>query len=355
MSELLKVMAKLKKTFGDEIGHIGKAKPKSDRIPTGVFPLDLATGGGFPCGKVSIVYGAESSGKTTVALMAIAYVQRALGLKAVFVDLEGTLDLDWAHHCGVVTEDLVVLEPDTAEQTVDLVESVIYANDVGIVVVDSLAAMTTENEINSGAEKMIVGGASLIVGKMIRKTVSALTVERKRGHFPAVIFINQIRIKIGTMFGDPETQPGGNAVKFASSLSIRLYGKDVLDKDVHPSLPTFKAVTGTIRKNKISIASKSFEYDLCLIPHKHYQMLDSPSWKTVAGFLKQYGLLVKVGAQYECMGVKFQTLGALEEAYNTNDELRRNLQSEVIAVVMKKENQGAPSEEQPVLESGQDE
>ena len=256
MADLKNVLVKINKDFGQGVATVGVPKDLTDRIPTGIFQFDLATGGGIPQGKVSIIYGSESSGKTTLTLKLIAFVQRVLGKKAVFIDLENSLDMEWAEKCGVLIDELVVMHPDTAEQTVDIVEAVLYADDVGIVVLDSLGAMTTENEIQSGADKMIVGGASLIVGKMIRKAVAAMNSQKKQGFMPTLVLINQVRIKIGVMFGDPETMPGGNAVRFASSLSVRLYGKDKIIKEVHSSLPAVKEVSAIIKNRKGPVVSR---------------------------------------------------------------------------------------------------
>ena len=336
MADLKNVLVKINKDFGQGVATVGVPKDLTDRIPTGIFQFDLATGGGIPQGKVSIIYGSESSGKTTLTLKLIAFVQRVLGKKAVFIDLENSLDMEWAEKCGVLIDELVVMHPDTAEQTVDIVEAVLYADDVGIVVLDSLGAMTTENEIQSGADKMTLGGASLIVGKMIRKAVAAMNSQKKQGFMPTLVLINQVRIKIGVMFGDPETMPGGNAVRFASSLSVRLYGKDKIIKEVHSSLPAFKEVSAIIKKWKVPVVSRSFEYELCLVPHDGLNLLDSPSWGTVSSFLKKHGVIRKEGLKWFCDDVEFPTLGAIQQAYETTPELRLALQQEVVKREMQK-------------------
>jgi recombination protein RecA len=334
VSDLKDVLAKLKKDYGDNIGHVGSKKHEVERIPTGIFQFDLATGGGIPTGRLSIIYGAESSGKTTIAYLLAASVQKK-GRKVVFVDLEGTFDADWASHCGVDCEAVIVMNPDTAERTVDVVEAMIYAEDVGLIVVDSIAAMTTENEIKSDAEKMIVGGASLIVGKMIRKAVTALSKEAKHEHYPALVCINQVRFKIGVMYGDPETMPGGQALRFASSMTVRLYGKDEMDKEVSAVMPAFKATSAIIKKFKVPVVAKNFEYKLCLVPHGTLSIGQSASWNTVANYLKQYGLLAKEKTGWNCMGVMYKTLSEIEQQYNEVHEVRLALQHEVVRREMK--------------------
>lgn len=330
MSELDAILAKAKKQFGDHVVRVASKVDLVERIPTGIFQFDLATGGGVPRGRVTVLYGAESSGKTTVALKLIAYVQRVLKRKAVYVDLEATYDPQWAAKFGVDTDALVVLQPDTAEQAVDLIEAVMYAEDMGIVVVDSLAAMVTENEINSEAGKMIVGGASLMVGKMIRKVTSAISTEGKREHRPAVVLINQTRFKVGVLFGDPEIMPGGQSPKFAASMIIRLYGKNKLVKEVHEGLPTFKETSCILKKWKVPVVNANFEYDLCMIPHGELSIGEAPSWNTVSNYLKQHNLLVNNGKGWDCLGAKFKTLGEIQARYTQDADVRAALQLEVI-------------------------
>lgn len=330
MSKSDAVLSQLQKDFGTHIGTVGVTKSPIERIPTGIFQLDLATGGGFPKGRISILYGAESSTKTTVAYLLIAAIQRE-GQKAVFVDLEGTFDPEWSSQCGVDITKVIVVTPDTAEQAVDVIEAFAYAEDVGLIVVDSIAAMTTENEINSEAGKMSVGGASLLVGKMTRKCVIAINKMRQKGYKQTIVCINQTRFKIGVMFGDPETTPGGNAIRFASSLSIRLYGKDKIDKDVHPTIPVFKTVSGIIKKWKVPVVARQFEYDMCIVPHGTLKVGTAPSWNTVANYLKQYGLLKKEKQGWRCMNVMFKTLDELATKYESDPEVKTVLQAEVVA------------------------
>lgn len=330
MSKSDTILSQLQKDFGTHIGSVGVKKSQIDRIPTGLFQFDLATGGGIPRGRVSIIYGAESSGKTTAAYLLVASTQR-LGQKAVFVDVEGTYDPDWASQCGVDNAAVIVVNPDTAEQVVDVMEAFAYAEDVGLVVLDSIAAMITENEVSSDSTKMIVGGASMLVGKMIRKCVLALNKQSKTGHKQTIVFLNQTRYKIGVMYGDPETFPGGNALRFASSLTIRLYGKDKIVKEIHPHIPVFKTVSGIVKKWKVPIVARQFEYDLCIVPHGTLKVGQSPSWNTVANYLKQYKLLTKEKTGWRCMNVMFKTLDELSEKYESDPEVKAVLQAEVVS------------------------
>ena len=149
-----------------------------------------------------------------------------------------------------------------------MVEAFLYAKDVFCVGLDSVAALSTQNEIDSSAEKASVGGASNVIGKMFRKTTVSFNKMRNQGLMPpAFIGINQIRNKIGVMFGDPETMPGGQTMKFLSSLTVRLYGKNKIEKTISSELPAFKETTAVIKKAKVGVTKYNFEYDLCMLPH----------------------------------------------------------------------------------------
>ena len=192
MSDALKVLAKLRKDMGEGIGQQGVELKAIERIPTGIFPIDLALSGGVPRGRVTIIVGNESSGKTALTYLLMAQVQRE-GKKAIYIDLEASMDATWASKFGLNMKDLIIITPSYAEQAVDVVEALLYSDDVGIIVIDSIAAMTTDNEVASSSEKAAVGGASMIIGKMIRKAVVALSKEAHNNHYPALVCINQIR------------------------------------------------------------------------------------------------------------------------------------------------------------------
>lgn len=328
--ESTQVLAQLQKDFGAGIGGAGMKLDDVERIPTGIFQLDLNLGGGFAQGRVNVLYGPESCGKTTVAMLLAANTQSLLNRTAVVIDIEGTFDPVWASRCGVKVKEMVRLVPDTAEQAVDMIEAMLYAQDVGLVVVDSIAALTTSNEIESDATKVIVAGSAMITTKMVKKSVSALNSERKRGHTPALVCINQTRYKIGTMYGDPETTPGGNALRFASSLTVRLHGKDKYDKAIHDTLPVFKETTATTRKWKVPVVGRTCEYEMCLHSHGHLQVGQSNAWNTVSNYLKQFGLLGKDGKEWVCMGHKYPNLAHIQKLYESDGAIRAVLQKEVV-------------------------
>lgn len=308
MSNTNLILKELQKKFGNSTISKGMSMENPSRLPTGITAFDLATGGGFPQGRISIVYGPESSGKTNLALLAIAMNQRLHPEKVnAMVDIEGSFDRAWAMALGVDCDKLIYCNPDYAEQAVDIIESLLYADDIGIVLVDSIAALITTNEIESSADKAVVGGSALTVGKLARKAVLALTKSKKEGKSPTLICINQIRHKIGVMYGDPETLPGGFPLKFASSMTVRIYGKGVIDKKVNPKVPVIKDTSFIIKKWKCPITNIVGEYKLVMIPHDGLSPGECDDWNTISTYLKEMGELAKgekggwvmLGSQYD--------------------------------------------------------
>lgn len=334
MTEASKILGKFKEDLGAGIGTEGLEKIVVPRIATGIFPMDLALGGGFPVGRPCEIYGMEGSGKTTVAMLAAGYVQRVLKTKVVLIEIGSeSLDASWAETLGVNLKDLIVMRPDTAEQAVDIHEAFLYADDVGMVILDSIGAMTTANEIEKGAEVAAVGGASAPVSKMMRKCGMALTAEAKRGHAPTPIFINQIRHKIGQMHGNPEYTPGGNLLRFACHMRVKLYGKDKFLKETD-NLPSLKETNGTVVKYKVPIYNKQFTYEMAIRPHAGLKVGQAHSWNTVSTLLKQAGVLSKAEKKQEwtCMGVSVPTLDVLKGIYQEDETLRLAMQQEVVKI-----------------------
>ena len=188
-----------------------------DVIPTGSISLDLALGvGGIPRGRVVEVYGPESSGKTTLALHVVAELQKMSGV-AAYVDAEHALDPEYAKKIGVKIDQLLISQPDTGEQALDIVESLVKSGGVDLIVVDSVAALTPRAEIEGEMDQQHVGGQARLMSHALRK-LTAIVAKANT----TVLFINQIRHKIGIMFGNPETTPGGLALKFYSSVRIEV-------------------------------------------------------------------------------------------------------------------------------------
>ena len=324
MKALNLAMEQITKQFGDgSIMKLGDAKKVDvELLPSGSLSLDLALGGGYPKGRIIEIYGPESSGKTTLTLHAIAEIQKQGGT-AAFIDAEHALDPSYARKLGVDTENLLIAQPDNGEQALEITETLVRSNAVDLIVVDSVAALTPQAEIDGDMGDSHMGLQARLMSQALRKLTGIINKSKA-----TVIFINQIRMKIGVMFGNPETTTGGNALKFYASvrMDIRRTGQIKVGDDIIGNRTKVKIV-----KNKIAPPFRLAEFDI---------MYNEGISKTgdILDLAAQYGVVEKSGAFYKYGG---ETIGQGRDKTKTflkdNPEIMSEIDNKVREAVKSSE------------------
>jgi recombination protein RecA len=330
----------IRSRFGDgAIMKFGEARTMQvDAVPTGCLSLDIALGvGGVPRGRVIEIYGPEASGKTTLAQHIVAELQKMGGI-AAFVDAEHALDPDYAKKIGVKVDELLISQPDTGEQALDIVETLVRSNAVDIIVIDSVAALVPKAEIEGDMGDSHMGLQARLMSQALRKLTGIISKSKT-----VVIFINQIRMKIGVFFGNPETTTGGNALKFYSSVRIEVRRAAQIkqgDKIIG------NRVKAKVVKNKVAAPFRTCEFDIMY-----------NEGISLSGDLIDIGVIYKIvsksGNSYSFEGEK---LGVGRE--NAKKYLRENpkLMAAIRKAVWEASQKGeAPEEEEAAAKGADDE
>lgn len=360
-SELAALIAASAKHYGDDKLFLkGNDIPDVLRLPTGVYEVDVGLNGGFPRGRYSIIVGPEGVGKSIMMYLALAQAQRYPPPcnKAVLIDLEDTYDPKWGAVLGIDNDLLTVIKPSYGEQAMDMIEAVAQADDVLCLGIDSISLALSTAEIDQSSEKFNVGNEAKMVTRMVNKLILAMSKEKKRDHTPCVIFINQIRYKIGVMFGNPETQNGGKAFLFNSSLTLRIGGNEKIDKATNLAL--LKATKIEVKKAKVPINHKVIEYDMCVVAHDKLKPGQTDSWGLLSASLKASGHLENLGPGkgWKLLKKTYPTLVPIKEQYEENDAFRNQLQQLVAStfhgkgIAVSAEGVAAPSSSYTVLPDG---
>lgn len=315
-------LTQIEKNFGKgTVMRLGESRSSVvETIPTGSISLDLALGGGIPRGRIVEIYGPEASGKTTLTLHIVAEAQKSGG-QVAFVDAEHALDPEYAKRIGVNIDNLIISQPDSGEQALEIVETLVRSNALDVIVVDSVAALTPRAEIEGEMGDSHMGLQARLMSQALRKLTAAISRSKT-----TVIFINQLRMKIGVMFGNPETTTGGNALKFYSSVRMEIRSKGKIEEGTGDD----KNAIGTrvkvkIVKNKVAPPFKTAEFDIMYNSGISYEgdLLDLSS---------KFNVTRKAGAFYSYGETK---LGQGREAAKKFLEANKKITGEIAGSLLK--------------------
>ncbi len=320
-------LSQIERSYGKgAIMKLGEAAAQKniDVISTGAMTLDLALGvGGIPRGRVVEIYGPESSGKTTLALHVIAQAQKNGGV-AAFIDAEHALDPVYASHIGVKTEDLLISQPDTGEQALEIVDVLVRSGAVDVIVIDSVAALVPKAEIDGEMGESHVALQARLMSQALRKLTAGISKSNT-----SVIFINQLREKVGIMFGNPEVTTGGRALKFYASIRLDIRKIDSIKNGLDV---TGNRVKVKVVKNKVAPPFKSAEFDILYNEGISY-------WGSVLDAAVDATLVEKSGSWFSYNGQRLgqgreQTLGFLKNNPKLGEELMGRLKEKAAKAVL---------------------
>lgn len=328
---LASALGLIEKQFGrNAVIRMGdKPRVQLDVIPTGSLALDAALGvGGLPRGRIVEIYGPESSGKTTLTLEVIAQAHQ-MGLTCAFIDAEHALDTNYAANLGVDVDELLVSQPDTGEQALEITDMLVRSNAVDVIVIDSVAALTPKAEIEGAMGAQLPGLQARLLSQALRKLTGVVSHSNT-----LVIFINQIRMKIGVMFGSPETTTGGNALKFYSSVRLDIRGSDTVKEN---DVPIGRKAKVKVVKNKVAAPFRVAEF-----VNIFGKGIDWSFELIQLGV--EHGLVEKAGAWYSYRGDKIGQGAANAGKYlEANHDVAKELDSRLRATLFPDQYTEAPA------------
>jgi RecA/RadA recombinase len=353
--------------FGDGTVITGSALVRDPpRLPFGVFAVDFATGGGCPIWGTTCLWGPEAGGKTSLAINAVSMVGRLCWgcfrlkdvctcsgaprpMKAVWLDVEGTFDREWANHIGAGPDDYFYALADYGEMYVNFAEKFLCSDECGLVVLDSLAALVPIREFEAGSEDQFIGNQAKMVTNCVRKIKQRLIRERKREHPCTVIFINQMRKKIGEMFGNPETMPGGHGMLHEFSLLLRIVQKALTEQDKKKFVDSKRkkdAATRhsfTIRKEKVLTLARTGEFIRLTdwIPELSLGRGVVDDHRTTLDCAKQYNILEKKGDNWRILGKKAKRQSDFLKLWRKDPGEYHRVQTEVLLTAKEELERGA--------------
>lgn len=345
--ELSDLIGEVVKHHGHSTVSSGKGIRGFKHIPTGIFALDYALGGGIPEGLCTMIFGWASGGKTTATFKAIAGAQKKHPTKnAVFVDAEGTFDPEWAETHGVDLDRLILVTPSSGEQAADICIAALKAEDVCIVALDSLPALTPMKEMEKSMEDATVGGSSQLIGRFLRKATQTMNDERKRGHWPTLILINQWRYKIGVVMGDNRTLPGGTALNYVASVKVEMKNKEIGSKTKNTeALIELNEHSFQIHKNKVINGPRHGEFQMIRDPGNPLGVGFIDEGRTIITVARNFGLVSGGGSKWKLDGVE-ETFGNLHQMvdflYENETTVQADLRFKLLS--MQREKVGKPSE-----------
>ena len=336
VSELDEVIKSIRKAKGEDSILTADKIPLATHLPTGAFLLDFALMGGIPEGFPTMIYGVESSGKTTLLKHIVGqFNKKHPTKKAAWIDSEGMFDPDWAAQMGVDSDKLLLCRPEDGQEAVDLIEALMGAKEIGLVILDSIPSCVPKAILEKSANDMTMGELARLMSIMCSKICMSYAKERKRGHFVTIIMVNQWRSKMGMVFGDPRTLAGGRQINHIPTTKIELKNKEIMGKDkwgneiVEHNEHSFKIAKA---KHGSSIRSGEFVMQINGSNEQGLKQGQFNDYSTIVMYAKKMGFITGGGASWKILGneQKFSKLKEIETYLQNNPDTELMLKQAMI-------------------------